>query len=171
MFPRYEPTLTQDCRALEHIVKLSDVARPLVPQQHLPRLWRETRGRAPRRSVEFLEECIGQKRDVTTALAQGRNADIEDLQPVKQVLPEAAVRDRPLQVTVARGNHADIGFDGPRATESLKLPLLQDTKQLRLGRAAHFAHFVEEQDPRGGQLDLAGFRPMGPRECATFVPK
>src|SRR6202171_4228330 len=143
-----EPSLTYDGRALERVVKLADVARPLVAQQHLPRLRRETRGRAPRRSVEFLQECIGQKRDVATALAQGRNADIEDLQPIKQILPEAAVRDRRLQITVARSNHADIRLDGPRATESLKLPLLQDTKQLRLGRAAHFAHFVEEQDPR-----------------------
>src|ERR1700686_1456385 len=106
MFPRDEPTLTQDCRALEHVVKFADVAGPLVAQQHLPRLWRETRGRAPRRSVEFLQECVGQKGDVTTALAQGRNVDIEDLQPIKQILPKAAVRDSPVQVAVARSNHA-----------------------------------------------------------------
>src|ERR1700730_5757111 len=124
MFPRDEPALTQDGRALERVVKLADVAWPLVVQQHLPRVWRETCGRAPRRSVEVLQECVGQKRDVAAALAQGRQSDIEDLQPIKQILPEAAVRDRPLQVTVARGNHADIGFNGPRATESLKLPLL-----------------------------------------------
>lgn len=60
----------------------------------------------------------------------------------------ASTSNSPLQIPVARGNHADIGLDGPRATESPELPLLQDTKQLRLGHRAHFAHFVEEQDPR-----------------------
>src|ERR1700730_17026379 len=148
MFPRDASTLTQDGRALERVVKLADVARPLVAQQHLPRFWRKTRGRAPRRSAEFLQERVGQKRDVATALAQGRNVDIEDLQPIKQILPEASLSDSPLQITIARGNHADIGLDQACATESPELPLLQDTKQLRLGHRAHLAHFVEEQDPR-----------------------
>src|ERR1700674_324536 len=136
MVRRNEPTLTYDGRALERVVKLADVARPLVAQQYLPRLWRETRGRAPRRVVEFLQEYVGQKRDVATALAQWRQADIEDLQPIEQILPEAAVRDRPLQITVARGNHPDIGLDGPRATEAVLLPRVDNTKQLRGSRAA-----------------------------------
>src|ERR1700730_9047202 len=148
MFPRDQPTFTQDGRALERVVKLADVARPTVTQQHLPRLWRDTQRRAPRRSGEFLQERVGQERDVATALAQGWNVDVEDLQPIEQILPEASLSDSPLQITIARGNHADIGLDEPRATESPELPLLQDTKQLRLGHRAHLAHFVEEQDPR-----------------------
>src|ERR1700674_3639061 len=56
MFPRDASTLTQDGRALKRVVKLADVARPLVAQQHLARFWRKTRGRAPRRSAEFLQE-------------------------------------------------------------------------------------------------------------------
>src|ERR1700732_4754070 len=101
MFPRDEPTLTQDCPALERIVQLADVARPLVPQQHLQRVWRQSCRRTSRRSIELLQECVGQQGDVSTPLAQGRNADIEDLQPIEQVLPKTSFRDSPAQITVA----------------------------------------------------------------------
>src|SRR5216684_8066421 len=104
MFPRDEPTLTQDRRALERVVKLPHVARPLVAHQHLQRVWRQTRRRTARRSVQFQQEGVDQQGDVATALAQGWHADIEDLQPIKQILPKASVRDSLLQITVARSN-------------------------------------------------------------------
>ena len=138
MLDRDEPALTQDCRTLECIVQFANVARPLVAHQHLQRVWRQASRRASRRSAEVLQECVGQREDVATALAQRRNVDIEHTEPVKQVLSKASFRDGPLEIAVARGNHADVGLDEPCAAEALKFPFLQDPKQLRLGRRSSF---------------------------------
>ena len=65
-----------------------DVARPLVAQQHLQRACRQNRRRASRRSVEVLQESVDRKGNVAAALAEGRQSDTEDLQPVRQILPK-----------------------------------------------------------------------------------
>jgi hypothetical protein len=85
---------------------------------------------------------------VATTLAQWRDADVEDLQPIKQVLSKRPVRDRPAQVAVARGDDTDVGLDQTSTAEPPELPLLQYPEELRLGHRAHLTHFVEQEDPR-----------------------
>src|SRR6266850_1259524 len=117
------------------------------------------------------EECISQKSDIAAALAQWRNVDIKHAQSIKQILAKAALRDSALQIPVACGNHTNVCLHDPRAAQPLKFPLLQDAKQLRLGRQAHLTHFIEEQDPARGHLDVAGLRQMGAGERPTLIAK
>src|ERR1700674_142096 len=102
MFRRDELTITQDDRTLERVVELAHITRPVVAHKRRSCVRRQARGRTSARSLELPEECVGQQRDVATTLTQRRDADVEALEPIKQVLSKAPVRDRPPQVAVAR---------------------------------------------------------------------
>ena len=112
---------------------------------------------------------IGQ--DVVAAVPQRRNRDVEHLQPVEQVLAEGATGHRLVQVAVGRGDHPDVRFDEPRATEALELAFLQHAQELRLRGEAHLGHLVEEQHAARRQFDLAGLGLVRAREGAALVAK
>ena len=57
------------------------------------------------------QEVPGQRRDVLGALAQRRQADRHDVQPVEQVLAEQALADQLPQVAMGGGDDADVGAD------------------------------------------------------------
>ena len=54
----------------------------------------------------LLDEVVGEQRDVGLALAQRRQVDRVDVQPVVEVLAEAALLDRRLEVLVGGRDHA-----------------------------------------------------------------
>ena len=56
-----------------------------------------------------LEERVGQLEDVVEPLAQRRQRDLEDAEPVVEVLAELAALHRGVQVAVGRGDDADVG--------------------------------------------------------------
>ncbi len=103
------------------------------------------------------------------AIPQGRQPDLEDLEPVVEVLAEAAVEDGGPQVTIGGGHDAHVRGQDAGAAEALELLLLQDAQELRLRGQAHFPDLVEEQHAARGALDLAGLRRARSRECALLV--
>src|ERR1700676_2598753 len=169
MVCRDELAVTQDDRALERVVQLAHIAWPVVAHQRRSCVRRQTRVRTSARSLELPKECVGQQRDVATTLAQRRDADVEDLEPIKQVLSKAPVRDRPPQVAVARGDDTDVSLGETRTAEPPELPLLQYPEKLRLGHRTHLTYFVEEQHACRGQFDLARLGLLGAGERAAFV--
>ena len=95
--------------------------------------------------------------------------DVEDLQPIEQILAKVATLHRLPQIAVGRGHDADVRLEQPGAAEPLELALLQDAQELGLRRQAHLADLVEEQHAAGGQLDLARLGLLRAREGATLV--
>src|SRR5262249_50393261 len=75
---------------------------------------------------------------------------------IVEILSEGALLDRRLEVYVGRGDDADVGPHGPRATQGVVLLGLQELEELRLGRERDLRYLVEEQGPllRGGDLAL-----------------
>ena len=79
------------------------------------------------------DEVLDEQRDVLRPLAQRRQRDRDDVEPVVQVLPEPAVRDELPQVAVGRGDDAHVDLDRLRVRPSaLELALLQHAQQLGL---------------------------------------
>ena len=66
------------------------------------------------------EEVIGEQQHVRLPLAQRRNEDREDVEPVEQVLAERALRDRLLQVLVRRGDQAHVDLDAARCRRAAR---------------------------------------------------
>ena len=89
------------------------------------------------------------------ALAQRRQHERDDVQPVEEILAERAGPGRRLQVAVRRGNQPEVHPHRPRAADALELPLLQRAQQLRLQRERQLADLVEEERAAVGQLHLA----------------
>ena len=67
-----------------------------------------------------------EQRDVLTALAQCRNADIDDVEAVIKILAEASVHHEFLQVAMRGGDHAHVDFTGFNTADGPHLVFLQD---------------------------------------------
>ena len=53
----------------------------------------------------------GQQRDVLAPLAQGRQADADNVQTMEQILAEQAILDPGFEMLVRRRNDTDVGLD------------------------------------------------------------
>ena len=95
--------------------------------------------------------------------------DLEDREPVEEVLAEVAARDGGLQVAVRRGDDPDVGLQDLRPAEALELALLQDAEELGLDERARLAHLVEEEGAARGLLEPPRARGDGAGEGALLV--
>jgi len=141
--------------ALDHRRKLADVARPGVAPQE-----RDVgRGRDQRRAEEPLPglrcEVRGEERDVLGALAQGRQVDGEDAQPVPEVAAELAARHHLRQIAVGRGDDPHVDGHAALRADALERAVLQDAQQPHLRCGRELADLIEEQRPRVGALEPA----------------
>ena len=93
----------------------------------------------------FCTKVLNEQRDVFPAIAQRRQLDLDDIQPIVEVLAEAAVLDHFRQVGVGRGHHSHVHFDRLAVADALELALLEHAQQLHLQRHGHRPHFIEEQ--------------------------
>ena len=96
---------------LDQVLELADVARPPVLLQHRHRRVGDALDLLPEPRVVALQEELGELRDVLGALAQRRQLDRDDVDPVVEVLAEAPFLDRLLEVDVGRGDQPELGLD------------------------------------------------------------
>ena len=86
----------------------------------------------PIRWANLLAKFVRQQADVVAALAQRRQLDGKNIEPVIKILAEFAFPRRLLEIPIGGGDHANIDFLRPRAAHRLKLPFLQHAQQLHL---------------------------------------
>ena len=106
---------------------------------------------------------------VVEALAQGRHPDGEDVQPIIEILAEAAVVDQIDQVLIGGRDQPDIDLDRLLAADGIDLAVLQGAQQLDLGFERQFADLVEEERAPIGLDELAGVLLGGAGEGALLV--
>ena len=70
---------------------------------------------------------IDQQRNVFAPLAQGRQLDVEDVEPVIKIRTKLAFFDQLLKILVRGGNTAEIHLNWLRAAHAHNLMLLQHT--------------------------------------------
>src|SRR5882724_10336854 len=130
-------------------------------------------GEGPRRALQARrgrgEEVLDQERQVLDPLAQRRQQDRDDVQPVVQVLAEAPRLHLGLEVLVGGREDAHVDLQGAVAADPLELALLQDAQDLGLRLRPHVADLVEKECPAVGDLELALARRDRPREGALLV--
>ena len=93
--------------------------------------------------------------------------DLDDAQPVEQILAERALRDHLREVAVARRDDPRLERVRARVADALERALLQHAQQLRLQLDRNLADLVEEQralarelEPAGAIADRAGERAL-----------
>jgi hypothetical protein len=109
----------------------------------------------------------GQQQDVQATFPQRRDTDLEDVDPIVQVVSEAALRDGAPQVLIGRGNHPDVHFDGTGPAKANEFPLLEHPQERRLRHQRHLGHFVEKEHAAMGQFNVTRLQLLGAREGAA----
>src|SRR5437879_805966 len=153
----------------DEVAQLAHVPRPVGVHQDLERL----RGDAAELAVvggrELRDEAPHQEWDVRPPLAQRRKIDVEDVEAVEEVVPEATQRDLLLERLVGRGGDAHVYFDRLGAADAEEGAVLEHAQQLHLRRRGHLPHLVEEDRAAVGQLEAAQPALGGAREGALLV--
>ena len=118
---------------------------------------------------EASQEGLHEQGEVLHALAQGRHADGEDVEPVVEVLPEAAGIHHVPQAAVGGRNDAGVEVAGALLADAAVLALLQGPQKLALLGDHDFADLVQEEGAPFGGLEEADVVGVGAGEGALDV--
>src|SRR5262249_44061724 len=149
---------------LDDVAQLADVARPAVLFHLVIGRLGEVADPPARLADEAFQEVVGEQADIALALAQGRYADFDDLQPEEEVAAELAFADSFFQRRVGSRDDADIDADRHTAADALEGMAFEDAQELGLGADVHLADLVEEDRAVVGGLELADLLLGGPGE-------
>ena len=79
---------------LDDVAQFADVARPVVAQQFVFGRRRKTADVLGHRGVVLRQKILGQNEDVIAPFAQGRRAELNDIEAMIQILAEIVLADR-----------------------------------------------------------------------------
>src|SRR5262245_3164060 len=111
----------------------------------------------------------GQQRNVRGPLAQRRQLDRKDAQPVVKVLAESSSFDLAEQIAIGRGDHAHIDRAGSVLADTFERSLLDHSQQLALKVEGNLADLVEKQRAAVGELKTPEAVPDCARERALHM--
>jgi hypothetical protein len=157
-----------DRGSLDDVLQLPDVARPAVPLQRAHGVRSETKIAA----VAFCvapHEIMREQWNVSLALAQRRQLQARDVQPIKQVSAEAILGNRGLQRGVRTGDDACRQSALLGSAEPAKAPIFDNAKELCLQLEGQLRDFVKKDGARAGYLEQAAFECASIRERARLV--
>src|SRR5262249_17784959 len=105
--------------------------------------------------VALLDEMGDEGRNVLGAIAQRQDRERKDVETVIEVLAELTGFDEIVELTVRRGDDADIELDRRAPADALELAFLEDAQELHLRAGRSFADLVEKQRAPVGRLEDA----------------
>ena len=117
----------------------------------------------------LMDEMPAEIGNVLQAVAQRRNFDRHDVQPIEEILAEIAFFDAALEIAIGRGDHADIHLLREAAADALEAAFLQHAQQFGLEGGGDFADFIEHERSAVGQFETAAAEFVGAGEGAFFV--
>src|SRR5262249_14873575 len=104
---------------------------------------------------ELVDQEEGQRRNVLPAVAERRQVQRENAQPVVEVLSKGFLAHGLKQVAVRCRQDPHIDPDRSTTADAVEFALLQDAEQFRLGVRGQFADLVEEDRAALGQFESA----------------
>ncbi len=106
---------------------------------------------------------------VTDPLAQSRQLQPHDAQPIEEVLAEAPGAHFLLEVAIGSGDHPHVDLQRLDAADPLDLALLENAQELRLEVERELSQLVEEDGPAVRELEHALARRGRARERSLLV--
>ena len=119
--------------------------------------------------VHLRQQRGHQLRQVLLVIAQRRHGNVEDVQPVVQVVAQMSLRHRLFRNLVGGRQHAHVHRGFHLAAQAPQLAVFQHAQQLGLGADGHFADFVQQQRAALGQFEAADAALQRAGECALLV--
>src|SRR5262249_10292954 len=90
--------------------------------------------------------------EIVFAFAERRHLNGKDIETIIEILAEAAIRNRGLQVAIGGGDHTDIDVNRLGSSNALELPLLQDPHERDLRVRQEFTDCIQEKCAAIGQF-------------------
>ena len=135
------------------MLELANIAGPAIGAQRLFGGRRQPQAAQAQPCPVQLEVAAGQQQDVGAALAQRRNVQRVDRQPVVEIGAEAAFTDQFVESPIGGRDQPDIDLAGAIGAQALDLAVLQDPKQLGLDRQRQLTDLVEQEGATLGSLE------------------
>src|SRR5579883_2111757 len=121
--------------------------------------------------AEFFQERINQQRDITFALTQWRQLDLDDVEAEKEILAEGAGANGGFQIAVGGSDRPHIDPHAISRAHRPDFALLKRAQQLGLHIHREIANFVEENSSAVTGFQQAGVSVLRPREGSFYVAK
>src|SRR3989475_9380324 len=161
--------LTQHDATLDHVLQLTDIARPVVRLQECHRALLDARDPLGGALREPFHEVLDEDGQVVRPLPQRRDRDRKHIQSIEQIGAECAARDRCLEILIGGDDDAHVHRDGMTAADPFDFPLLQHAQQRDLRLGGQVADFIEENGAAVGGLEPSQASLQRAREGALFV--
>ena len=157
-------------RSLDAVLQLSHVARPGVREERV----RGAPGEAEHPALARLgaaQHVVGDRQDVAAAQAKRRDLDVDDVDPVEEVLAEPLLRDLVLEVPVGGRQDPRVERDLGVSADRPDRALLEGAQELGLHSRRHLPDLVQEEGSSGGLQEEPSSRLAGVGEGALHVTK
>jgi hypothetical protein len=111
---------------VDHILKLQDVAWPVIAQENVACAGRDALNIPVALAGDLSHEVIDKEGNILAPLAKRREMNLDNVEAIVQILSELPVLHGLPQVRVRRSEDPDINVTRPHAAEPLYLALLED---------------------------------------------
>src|SRR6267142_352289 len=101
------------------------------------------------------EEVVGEKQNISAALAERRHREHQDIQPEKKILAKTAGLDGSGEIHVGEGDETRLDAQSLGSTEAFEGPLLQDAQELALRSGRKSGDLVENNRAAAAKLETA----------------
>ena len=101
------------------------------------------------------EKVHRERRNVLASFAQGRQVELDRVDPKEEIFTKTCLRDFLVQLCVRRRDHANVDVARLGGSDALDVARLQNAEQLRLERERHIPDLVEKDGSRVRQLEPA----------------
>ena len=93
---------------LDHVFELADVARPRIFGQGVEGIGIQGSRRLSTAVGETTHEVLDQRGNIRLSIPKWRHPEVDDVQPIVEILAEAALGDHVLEVPIGGRYHTDV---------------------------------------------------------------
>jgi hypothetical protein len=124
------------------VLELTDISGPGVLLEGFHYGGRNRLDGTPHFSVEFVDKSPDQQRNILQSVAERRDVDGDNVEPVVEIIAKATTADLFFEVAVRGGDDARVNVSRFGASDPSKFSVLQDSEQLGLDPQRKFSDFV-----------------------------
>src|SRR5580692_5561128 len=157
--------------ALNHILQLADVSRPIVLLHKFQCLLFNRLELLPHLLSKSANEVFDQDRNIGCSLVQRGHFDRHNIQPVKEVLAKVTFAYELIQIAMGCGQHSNIYGNWFITPNAFDLALLQHSQQCNLNIRRQVPHFIQKNGPPVRGFKASQTALCGARKRALFVPE
>ena len=160
--------IPEDDETPDEVLQLADIPRPRVFQEEREGVRGELHG-ALVLATKFVQEVSCEERDRFPPLAKGRDADLDHIEAVVEILSELAVAEGNFEVPVGRSDDPGIRPDDLAPSHAGEFRILEHMEEFGLKAGRQLANLVQEERPFLGEFEFAQLSPIGAGERALLV--